>query len=78
MEIITKEKYIQAVADADMRLTTYAEGDDIKLYDSFSVGNFPLSFDTTKIREITKAEDEEYIAARDAAIEEEMSDDSAE
>ena len=72
MTINNKEKFIEVIADEGMRLTYGTE--DIKNYTSFRIGCFPLSFDVTKVYEITEAEDEANMNAQREAMEEENND----
>lgn len=66
---ITTDKFISIEAEDGYKLTRYQEGEDILNFSSFTKGAFPLTFDTSVIREITIEEAENLEQAKEAAIE---------
>ena len=69
MIINNKEHFIEVIADNGMYLTTWKEEDDIKEFNAFSRGCFPLFFDTNKLSEISTELKEEYEEMKRAAEE---------
>lgn len=67
---ITTDQFISVVAEDGYKLTTYLETEDIKNFDYFTRGAFPLSYDTSKLREISIEEAERLEEAKQKAIEE--------
>lgn len=68
MNIETKTYKKITPANEGNLLTSYKEGDDISTYESVLVMYVPSDFDTSTIKEITKAEDKELKNKRDLAI----------
>lgn len=66
----TQLNFIEVIADEGKFLTFYQEGQDIKEFNYFTKGCFPLEYNFDLIREIEAEEKDELEAAKIAAEEE--------
>lgn len=69
MKVDKQELFTVLRAEENMVLTDYQDGQNIKEYNGSTVVYCPKSFDVGVYREITKAQADEYEAAKEKAFE---------
>ena len=70
MKIEKTDKYIKVIAEDGHYLTSYKDGDDILNYAYATKQYSPLTYDITKLREITQEESDKLAKEQEQKIKE--------